>query len=224
MLRYLIALAFTLCASASFAQATLPNVLNKQGQGVQAGASLEVGLTGEYEPKYSFYNHLSTTKTRIANTTAYAGTSASPVAICLFTSSTACVAQSVTLSTLNLDTKGVITSLSLTKSSTGATGATFRVYAYQDVPTLTSVFDTTVYTPKIADITASKYIGAWECGAQTVNGDNSRYNCTSATNDTHQNFKLTDGKIYFVLTTTGAYAPASGETFYVGVNTVAEAM
>lgn len=166
-----------------------------------------------------FQNLLATVKTRIANTTTYtSATSTSPEAICLFTSVTICAPQTLQVSTTHLNTKGTITALMLTKSTTGATAATFRVYAFQGVPTLTSIFDASAYTPVLADISAGKFVGAWECATQVVNTDNSTYNCTSSTNDGHQAFQLTDGMLEFVLVATGAYAPGSGENFYIDAN------
>lgn len=196
-------------------QATAPVALISGGASgcVIGSTGCSLSITGAG----AFGNVISSTKTRIANTTAYAGTQTAPVAICLFTSATACAPQTVAVST-TLTVKGALTDLSLTKSTTGATAAAFRIYAYQAAPTLTSVFDTSVYTPLLADITGGKFVGAWECSTEIVNGDNATYNCTSSSNDGHQNFTLTDGNLYFVLTTTGAYAPGSGETFYITPN------
>jgi hypothetical protein len=162
----------------------------------------------------------SSTLTRIANTTAYAGTSTSPVMVCLFTSVTACAPLTLTVSS-TATVNGLILNIGLIKSSTGATGATFIVRAYQAAPTLTSVFDTTVYTPKYADNAAK--IGTWTCGSQVVNGDNSSYECISDAPDAHRGFNLTDGTLRFIVEATGAYVPTSGETFVVTADIVASA-
>jgi hypothetical protein len=160
-----------------------------------------------------------TTLTRIANTTAYAGTAASPQAIGLFASVTAVTPLALTVSANNA-VDGFITSMRLTKSTVGAVGASFVAFAYAAPPTLTSVFDGTVYTPKLADIVASptKFIGAWFFSNQTINGDNSTYDGLSSSNNSLQAFNLTDGTLRFVLATTGAYVPGSGETFTLTVD------
>jgi hypothetical protein len=165
------------------------------------------------------FHTLSSTLTRIANSTAYAGTTTSPVAVCLFTSVTACAPLTVAISADATAgaVSGELRNVRLIKSTTGATGATFRVLMFTASPTLTSVFDTTVYTPKLADITASptKFVGSWECASQKVNGDNSTYDCIATTNSGTQSFLSADGNLYAVVTATGAYAPGSGETFYI---------
>src|ERR1700722_7934906 len=96
---------------------------------------------------------VSSTLTRPANTTAYAGTATAPVAVCANTSVTICAPLTFTVSS-TVTVNGYITRLALLKSTTGATGATFVVQAYMAAPTLTSTFDTTSYTPLATDISS----------------------------------------------------------------------
>lgn len=156
---------------------------------------------------------VSSTLTRIANTTAYTGTTSSPEAVCLFTSVTIC--NPPTLTFTNQAVNGYVTSLRLEKSTAGATGATFAVLLYQTAPTLTSTFDATVYTPVSADVTSGALVGYWSCPTQVANGANSTYECTSTTNSGNQAFSTANGTLYAVVLTTGSYAPGSGETFTV---------
>jgi hypothetical protein len=206
----------------------LAAILTKLGATVLAAGSALIGKVGIDQTSPGVTNavtagdnkHLNTTTlTRIANTTAYAGTAASPQAIGLFTSGTVVAPMTLAVSANN-NVDGFITSMRLTKSTTGAVGASFVVYVYAAAPTLTSVFDTTGYTPKLADIVASptKFIGAWFFSNQTINGDNSTYDGLSSSNNSLQAFNLTDGTLRFVLATTGAYVPGSGETFTLTVD------
>lgn len=177
------------------------------------GAPAQAGATKHF---------VSSTLTRIANTTAYTATATAPQTVCLFTSTTVCAPLTITVSSTTT-VNGLILNLGLVKSTTGATAATFRILAYQAAPTLTSTFDATTYTPKLADITSGARIGAWTCATQVVNGDNSSYECTADAGDGHRAFNLTDGILRFLVETTGAYAPGSGETFNVIADIVASA-
>jgi hypothetical protein len=166
----------------------------------------------------SIFKHvLSTTLTRIANTTAYTASVASPQAICLFTSGTVCAPPTITVSS-DAAVTGTVAGLRLIKSSTGATGATFAILLYQATPTVTSVFDATTYTPRIADITTNRLIGAFTCNNQVVNVDNSTYECASTAGNGLPNFNGIT--LTAMILTTGAYAPASGETFSVQADLV----
>lgn len=165
---------------------------------------------------------VSSTLTRIANATAYAGTAASPVAVCLFTSVTACAPMTIAVSA-TAAVNGYATRLVLEKSSTGATGATFLVYLYQAAPTLAGIFDTSVYNVKAADITSGAWLGTWTCSTQQVNTDNSSYECSAQASSGNNSFSVTDSLLRAVLVTTGAYAPASGETFAVIADTLQSA-
>lgn len=165
---------------------------------------------------------VSSTLTRIANSTAYTGTTTSPQAVCLFTSVTICAPVTLAFTSTGA-VNGYVTSLRLEKSTTGATGATFAVLLYQAAPTLTGIFDASVYTPKAADITSGALVGYWTCSTQVVNGDNGSYECTSTTNSGNQAFSTANGTLYGVIETTGSYAPGSGETFSVIADVLASA-
>lgn len=158
---------------------------------------------------------VSSTLTKIAGAGTYTSASTtSPQAICLFASVTACAPLTLTVSS-TVTVNGFLTKLALMKSTTGATAATFRVFAYKAAPTLTSVFNTTVYLALAADILSGAYIGSWECATQVVNTDNSYYDCSNNTPIGYNQFQLTDGILRFVIVATGAYVSGSSETFTV---------
>jgi hypothetical protein len=161
---------------------------------------------------------VSSVLTKIAGAGTYTGaTSAAPEAVCLFASVTACAPMTMTAS-LNPLVTGNITGISLTKSTTGATAATFRVHVFQAAPTLTGIFNTTVYLTPIADLASAAYLGSWECATQIVNSDNSYYECSPNRPAGNLAFNLTDGTLRFVLVATGAYVSGSSETFQVSAD------
>ena len=158
---------------------------------------------------------VSSTLTKISGGGTYtSATTTAPETICLFASVTACSPMTMTVSA-TASVTGNITQLNLMKSTTGATGATFRIYAYQAAPTLTGVFNTSTYLALLADITSGAYLGSWECTSQIINTDNSYYSCTSNNPSGNNAFNLTDGILRFVILATGAYVSGSSETFNV---------
>jgi hypothetical protein len=108
-----------------------------------------------------------------------------------------------------------LTSSELMKSTTGATGNSFRVLVYQAAPTLTGVFNTSAYLPLAADITTGAYIGSWDCSSMVANTDDGFYDCAANRPSGNNAFNLTDGTLRFVVLATGAYVSGSGETFTV---------
>jgi hypothetical protein len=165
---------------------------------------------------------ISSTLTKISGAGTYTGaTTTAPQAICLFASVTACAPVTITISSVVATVNGYLTRVTLDKSTTGATAATFRVLLYQTAPTLTGVFNTSTYLPLAADILSAAYVGSWECTTQQVNTDNSYYDCSpNAPNGTNA-FSLTDGVLRAVVVATGAYVSGSSETFNVGVDVLA---
>ena len=158
---------------------------------------------------------VSSTLTKITGAGTYTGaTTTAPLAICLFASVTPCAPLTMTVSATTTVT-GYITGIMLEKSTTGATGATFRVFVYKAAPTLTGVFNTSVYLALAADITSGAYVGSWECSTQVVNTDNSYYDCSANRPSGNNAFNLTDGTLQFVIVATGAYVSGSSETFVV---------
>jgi len=161
--------------------------------------------------------------TKITGAGTYTGaTSAAPHAVCLFASVTACVPLTMAVSSYT-KVSGNITGIMLVKSTTNATAATFRVLAYQAAPTLTGVFNDSVYTPLAADIASGAYVGSWECSTQVVNGDNGYYDCSPNRPAGNNAFNLTDGTLQFVVVATGAYVSGSSETFRVLADLLATA-
>lgn len=158
---------------------------------------------------------VSSTLTKISGAGTYTGaTTTAPHAICLFASATACAPLTMTVSSTATVT-GYLTGLMLVKSTTGATAATFRVFVFKAAPTLTAVFNDSVYLVPIADITSGAYVGSWECSTQTVNTDNGYYDCSANRPIGYNQFNLTDGTLRFVVVATGAYVSGSSETFNV---------
>ena len=158
---------------------------------------------------------VSSTLTKISGAGTYtSATTTAPEAICLFASVTACAPMTTTVSSV-VTASGFLTKVALVKSTTGATGATFRVFVYQGAPTLTGVYNTSTYLTLIADLQSGAYLGSWECLTQVVNTDNSYYDCSSNTAIGYNQFNLTDGILRFVVVATGAYVSGSSETFNI---------
>jgi hypothetical protein len=156
--------------------------------------------------------------TKITGAGTYTGaTSAAPQTICLFGSVTPCAPMTMTASA-TVTVTGNITGVTLTKSTTGATAATFRVYAFQAAPTLTAVFNGTTYLTPIADLASAAFIGSWDCNTQIVNSDNSYYECSANRPSGNDAFNLTDGTLRFVVAATGAYVSGSSETFQINAD------
>ena len=162
------------------------------------------------------------TKITGAGTYTSASTTA-PQAICLFASVTACAPLTMTVSAGTATVNGNITGIMLVKSTTGATAATFRVLVYQAAPTLTAVFNTTVYTPLIADLASGAYVGSWECSTQVANADSGYFDCSANRPSGNNAFNLSDGTLRFVIVATGAYVSGSSETFRVIADVLASA-
>lgn len=147
--------------------------------------------------------------TRPSNTTAYAAGQA----ICASTS-VDCVPLTITGAT-----HGLIHGVKLTKSTTSAANASFTVMIYQIAPTLTGIKDASAYSPSLADITSGKFATSATCTAPTLtNSNNLQYQCTLA-NPNGTGSYVTDNasSLYAVIQANAAYAPGSGETFYVSL-------
>lgn len=157
---------------------------------------------------------VSSTLTKISGAGTYGGTTTAPQAMCLFASVTVCAPLTLTVSSVNT-VNGVMPGLQLVKSTTGATAATFRLFAFQAAPTLTGIFNGSTYLVPLADITSGAFVGSWECATQVVNSDNSFYDCTANRPIGVNSFNLTDATLRFIVTTTGAYVSGSSETFNV---------
>ena len=147
--------------------------------------------------------------TRPANTTAYAAGQA------------ICASTTVDCSPLaiNKSTHGLIQSVQLIKSTTASANATFTVMIYQIAPTMTGIKDASAYSPSLADITGGKFVASASCASPSLtNSNNLLYQCTLA-NPTGTAAYVTDNSstLYAMIQANAAYAPGSGETFYVSL-------
>ena len=158
--------------------------------------------------------------TRASNTTAYTATSTAPQTWCLFANTTACVPGTFSFN------KTIINRLTLQKSGSSTTNATFIVWLFSATPGVASPaqYDATSYTgPRIADM--PNYIGNAACSTAAANSDSSPgvwYECTLSNPNTsgalNANSSYPSGTIYYLITVTGAYTPLSAETLtpYIG--------
>ncbi len=172
------------------------------------GASI---VTGSY-----FYNAASSTLTRASNTTAYSANET----VCLNTSVTACAPLTVTLAQTNAG-KGIINRISLLKSGSSTTNASFTVWLYSAAPGVASPaqYDATAYSgPRSADM--PNYIGSASCTTATATSDTSAgvwYDCSLSNPNTSGAlvFQALSGAttIDALISVTAAYTPASAETF-----------
>ena len=193
-----------------------PSLTNPMFVAPTTGATWTLGASSAIIGGVGASKHLvSSPLAKISGAGTYTGaTTTAPLAVCLFASVTPCAPLTMTVSSTATVT-GYITGIMLEKSTTGATGATFRVFVYKAAPTLTGVFNTSVYLALAADITSGAYVGSWECATQVVNTDNSYYDCSANRPSGNNAFNLTDGTLQFVVVATGAYVSGSSETFVV---------
>ena len=114
---------------------------------------------------------------------------------------------------------GLIQSVQLTKSTTNATNASFTVMIYQIAPTLTGIKDASAYSPSLADITAGKLAASATCASPTLtNSNNAFYQCALANaNATAAYVSDNSSNLYAMIQANAAYAPGSGETFFVSL-------
>ena len=176
---------------------------------LQASTAVIGSVTGSYPVLVA-----SSTMTRASNTTTYTANTA----VCLNTSTTACVPMTVSLATTNAG-KGLINRVLLLKSSATTTNASFNIWFYSTTPTTTSIYDDTAYVgPFKADV--PYYIGSATCSTANVTTDGSAgvwFECTLNNPNTGGAipFQAATGStnISAMLEVTAAYAPASAETF-----------
>ncbi len=152
--------------------------------------------------------------TRAPDTTAYTGSQT----ICLAKTVTPCAAGTINLPT----TKGIINRVSLLKSGSTTTAASFIIWFYSAPPLLTGPvqFDAGAYTgPRAADM--PNYLGNAACATATATSDTSAgvwFDCTLSNPNTAGAMDFAfpgSGTIYYLITVaaSSAYAPANGETF-----------
>ena len=187
----------------------------------QALAQLPPGSTPTYVAGTYFANVPSSVLARASNTTAYAANET----VCLLTSTTVCVPLTIPIAASNAG-KGLINRVSLLKSGSSTTNASFTIWLYSAAPGTTSPnqFDATSYTgPRAADM--PNYIGNAQCTTATATSDSSAqvwYDCTLSNPNTSGAlvFQALSGStnIDALLSVTAAYTPASAETFQAFVS------
>jgi hypothetical protein len=168
-----------------------------------------------------FTNVAGTTLTRASNTTAYAANET----VCLLTSTTVCAPVTVSIATAN-GGKGIINRVSLLKSGSSTTNASFTIWLFSAAPgTATpNQFDATGYTgPRAADM--PNYIGSAVCSIGTTTSDTTAqvwYDCALSNPNSAGalDFQALSGStnIDALISVTAAYTPASAETFNVYVS------
>lgn len=183
---------------------------------IPAGTNVIGGTVGSY-----FNNVVGSTLTRIANTTAYAANET----VCLFTSTTVCAPGTISIATAN-GGKGLINRVTLLKSGSSVTNATFTIWLFSAAPgtAIPNQFDATSYTgPRAADM--PNYIGNAQCTSPVVTSDTTAqvwYDCALSNPNTGGalDFQALSGStnINYLISVTAAYTPASGETFIPSVS------
>lgn len=131
------AFALSLLITQTFADLIVPN---GGGGGSGGGAS-----TGSY-----FYNVASSVLTRASNSSAYAANET----VCLLTSTAVCAPLTITIANAN-GGKGLINRVSLLKSGSSTTNASFTIWFFSAAPGTTSPsqFDATAYAgPRASDM------------------------------------------------------------------------
>lgn len=106
---------------------------------------------------------------------------------------------------------GQIATVSLEKSSSGLTGATFKIWFFRAPPTMTGLGDDVAY-PAPFNADAANYLGSATCSTGIVGADNATYyDC--ALSQTLLPYAASNEVLYELIETTGAYVPTSGEVF-----------
>ena len=192
----------------SFGVSSLPGSPMQQtggSVGLVAGSNVIGGVGAPY--------HLvSSTLTTPTGVTYTAATSANPLAICANASVTICAPLTITISSTQTNS-GYVTRLVLQKSTTGATAASFRLNIFETAPTMTAIYDTTAYVIPAADVLSKAWLGGWSC--TTTNANLESFECSPDASSGYNAFNTTNGTLYGIVTATGAYVRATGETFNI---------
>lgn len=180
--------------------------------GVAVASGNGVPVAGDY-----FTNVASSTLTRPADTTAYVANET----VCASKSST-CTPITISIGSINAG-QGLITRVTLLKSGTTTTNASFTIWLYSAAPTLTTPTqeDATAYIgPRAADM--PNYIGNAVCGTGIATSDTTTqvwYDCTLSNPNTSGalTFQALSGStnINALISVTAAYTPVSAETFKI---------
>ena len=168
-----------------------------------------------------FYNVAGSTLTRVANSTQYTANTT----VCAAASVTACVPITVAIANTNAG-KGLITRVTLLKSTNVTTSANFTIWFFSAAPGVASPsqYDDVAYSgPRIADM--PNYIGNAVCNNPVVTSDSSDgvyYECSLSNPNISGAlvFQALSGAttINALISVTATYTPGSAETFNVYVS------
>jgi hypothetical protein len=166
-------------------------------------------LAQQQGPSGGYFSNIpGSTITRSANTTAYAANQT----VCQ-SASTACVPG-----TIPVPSQGkIINRVSLLKSGSSTTNASFTIWFFALTPGLATPTqeDATSYTgPRAGDM--PNYLGNATCSTGVATSDTTAqvwYECTLANPNTSGATVTAAYPVYFLISATAAYTPASGETF-----------
>lgn len=163
-----------------------------------------------------FTDVVGSTITRPNDTTAYVANET----VCLAKTVTACVPGTIAIASANAG-KQMITRVTLLKSGSSVTTATFVLWFFSAAPGLATPtqFDSTAYTgPRAADM--PNYLGNANCASPVVTSDTTTqvwYECTLSNPNTSGALvaqALAGSKnIDYLLSVTSAYTPVANETF-----------
>lgn len=211
---------FGICDGAACANLASVNPAGTSGTNGLAVQGLAGGVpilgSGSY-----FYNVASSVLTRPANTTQYGANET----VCLLTATTVCAPLTIPIAAANAG-KGLINRVTLLKSGSSATNASFTIWFFSAAPGTASPsqFDATAYAgPRAADM--PNYIGNAACATGVATSDSSAqvwYDCTLSNPNTGGalDFQALTGStnINALISVTAAYTPASAETFQAFVS------
>ncbi len=187
------------------------------------GQSAIVDLNGTMNAVRGAYPGMvaGSTITRPANVTAYSANQT----VCAATSVTLCVPGTVPISNVN-GGRLLANRVTLLKSGSTTTNANFTIWFYSAPPAVTvpNQFDAVAYSgPRAADM--PNYLGNAACTSPVATSDTSPqvwYECVLSNPNTAGTLDLQAASgvpnIYFLISATGAYTPATSETLtpYMG--------
>ena len=148
--------------------------------------------------------------TRLANTTAY---SANTI-LC----GSVCAPFTVNFNSTN-SARATVNRITFLKSGSSTTNANFTLWFFNAYPTLTGLSDGSAYVgPYAADI--PHYLGNAQCTSGNATNDGTAqvwYECLVNSNNSQRTLEMAApyglGTVYGLISVTGAYTPASAETF-----------
>ena len=188
--------------------------------GTPPGAVTVPGVNASSFGNY-FYNVTSSTLTRPSNTTQYAQNTT----VCLLASTTVCAPITIAIANTNAG-QGLINRVTLLKSGSATTSASFTIWFFSAAPGVTSPsqYDDVAYSgPRTADM--PNYIGSAQCNNPIATSDSSSgvwFECSLQNPNTGGAlvFQALSGgtTVDALISVTATYTPASQETFKVSVS------